>query len=414
VWATGIEDTFVAQTGPRARRLDEYELVQHYRFWRQDIDFAAAIGFEVMRYGIPWYLVEPEAGRFDWEWTDQVVPYIAQAGIEPIIDLVHYGTPLWLDRQFCHPDYPKRVAAYADAFATRYRQLVRCYTPVNEPGVTALVCGMLGRWPPALRGDGGFVSICNALSRGIVQTAEAIKAVREDAIIVHVEGTGFWVTEADASTEPATLESERLVTTLELLLGRVEHGHPLYGYLTANGLTDDDLDWFADNRVEIDVLGINYYPDGSVHRRHPSAPEGIVPYWGGTEFLSRAIREFSARYDIPLLVSECAVNERSDATFGLLGEAGEGRSESALREWWLEEVARCLPLLAAEGLPLVGFTWWPLLDTVSWAYREGTGPVSDYLESGGLCALRMDHQGSLHREALPVADRMRDVIAGWK
>jgi len=30
IWATGIEDTFIAETAPGKRRLDEYELQQHY------------------------------------------------------------------------------------------------------------------------------------------------------------------------------------------------------------------------------------------------------------------------------------------------------------------------------------------------------------------------------------------------
>ena len=46
---------------------------------------------------MPWYRVEPEPGRFDWSWTDQVIPYmVEEMGITPIIDLIHYGCPFWL------------------------------------------------------------------------------------------------------------------------------------------------------------------------------------------------------------------------------------------------------------------------------------------------------------------------------
>jgi hypothetical protein len=44
VWATGIEDTFIAQEEPGRLRLDEHELTQHYRLWREDVDLAASIG----------------------------------------------------------------------------------------------------------------------------------------------------------------------------------------------------------------------------------------------------------------------------------------------------------------------------------------------------------------------------------
>ncbi|HUR59499.1 MAG TPA: glycoside hydrolase family 1 protein, partial [Opitutaceae bacterium] len=42
IWATGIEDTFIADPWPATgRRLDEYELTLHYRRWRADLDLMA-------------------------------------------------------------------------------------------------------------------------------------------------------------------------------------------------------------------------------------------------------------------------------------------------------------------------------------------------------------------------------------
>src|SRR5919204_4811044 len=100
-WATGIEDTFVAQTERVGERvLDEYAITHHYVYWREDIDRVADLGVRAMRYGIPWYKVEPAPGQFDWEWVDQVLEYAAGKGIAVIADLMHYGTPLWLDNQF--------------------------------------------------------------------------------------------------------------------------------------------------------------------------------------------------------------------------------------------------------------------------------------------------------------------------
>ena len=58
-WATGIEDTFVPQVRPGMRALDEYEMTQHYRFWREDLDRVAALGVQAIRWGIPWYQVQP-------------------------------------------------------------------------------------------------------------------------------------------------------------------------------------------------------------------------------------------------------------------------------------------------------------------------------------------------------------------
>ena len=126
------------------RRLDEYELMDHYRLWRQDIDLAADLGVSTIRYGIPWYRVNPRPGQFDWSWTDAVLEYLVGAkGLTPIVDLMHYGTPLWLDNHFVNASYPRRVAEYAGRFAERYAGLVRHYTPLNEPAVTAASSGAM-------------------------------------------------------------------------------------------------------------------------------------------------------------------------------------------------------------------------------------------------------------------------------
>ena len=61
------------------RRLDEYELTQHYQYWREDLDLLARSGADSLRWGIPWYRVEPEPGRFEWDWVDRVVDHICRA-----------------------------------------------------------------------------------------------------------------------------------------------------------------------------------------------------------------------------------------------------------------------------------------------------------------------------------------------
>ena len=66
-WALGIEDTFVPQVHARSGRiLDEYKLTQHDRFWREDLRMVGSTGVRYLRYGIPWYQVNPVRGRFDW------------------------------------------------------------------------------------------------------------------------------------------------------------------------------------------------------------------------------------------------------------------------------------------------------------------------------------------------------------
>jgi beta-glucosidase len=412
-WATGIEDTFIAQTEPGKRRLDEYEIQQHYRWWREDLDLVADTGFRTMRYGIPWYRIEPERGRFDWSWTDGVMAHMFECGIEPIVDLMHYGTPLWLDNQFLHPQYPELVSSYAAAFASRYPQ-VRYFTPLNEPFINAELCGRTGHWPPYLHGDSGFVLVMNAICKGIIRTVEALTAIRSDAVMVHVEATGYGLTEEEQLRPRLKLDMDRFVTMFELVTGRVEKDHPLHAYLTENGIDDRDLYWYREHAVELDVVGLNYYPFMSVWRRS-LASDGTTlqdAEWGGVQYLDRVVRETFDRYRRPIMITESSFNERArDGEMFAAPPEAPTDADDACRALWLEQATDWLRDLAREDIPVVGFTWWPLYDLINWEYREGAGPAEDYLEPMGLYRLKMDERGTFQREPLPVATRMREIIS---
>ena len=101
-WGVGIENCWIAQTksskdGNR-RLLDVFLQMQHYERWKSDLDFAKDIGFNAIRYSVPWYKSEPKPGVYDWSWIDKPVEYLVnQLGIIPIMDLIHYGTPTWME-----------------------------------------------------------------------------------------------------------------------------------------------------------------------------------------------------------------------------------------------------------------------------------------------------------------------------
>ena len=259
LWAVGIENTFVPQTRAGHRRLDEYELMGHYQLWKQDLDLAADLGVSAIRYGIPWYKVNPQPGVFDWSWTDAVLEYLVVAKkLTPIVDLMHYGTPLWLENQFVNAAYPRRVAEYAARFAERYASLVRFYTPLNEPAVTAAYCGRTGRWPPYLSGDDGYVKVLLSLARGICRTAEALRAVRPDAILVHVEDIGLETADQPELLPAAAAAQALRLLPLDLVCGRVLPGHANFEWLVENGCTESELLDLAASAPRWDALGCEF------------------------------------------------------------------------------------------------------------------------------------------------------------
>ncbi len=396
-FAVGIEDTFVPQVRPGHRALDEYELTGHYTNWREDIDLAAASGAEAIRYGIPWYRIEPAPGEFTWQWLDPVVDHLLGVGLTPIIDLMHYGTPLWLDNQFLNASYPRRVADYAAAVAARYADRLTVYTPLNEPNVNAEWCGETGMWPPYLTGADGWVKIAAALARGIVLTQQAVDAALGGrATFVHVEaGLRYDVDGNDASAESAELRRHRDLVIEDLVCGLIDDGHPLTGYLLGHGFAEQQLQWHRDNLARPDIMGVNYYPHlstgavtGDVGQQPPARG------YSGADGLEEVLRRFNDRYQRPVLLSETSIRDEGDAQVR-----------------WLEESVERILALRADGLPIAGYTWFPLFDLLDWSYRNGTEAPTRYLESLGLAELRSTAGSDLLRVERPAFARFREIAA---
>lgn len=398
-FALGIENTFVPQERLGERAIDEYELTGHYENWHPDLGLVAEAGAELLRYGIPWHRIAPAPGVWEWGWLDGAMERLAELGIRPIVDLLHYGTPLWLDREFDHPDYPQHVAEYAARVAERYAAHVTDYTPVNEPMIHALFSGEYAYWPPYLSGTTGLVRMVERLARGFVLTQAAVRDVLGDrAVFVHVDAGFRYVGDVDAEEHREHARRLHAQTHLveDLVTGRVDGGHDLVTFLTANGMSDDDLVWFAERPSPPDVMGVNYYPrhstevfEAGVHHGggfadpRPTRDDGVAG-------LEEVLRRAAERYRVPVMLTETCVT---------------GTVEERLE--WLDASVAAVHRMRADGLDIVGYTWWPVFDMYEWTYRHSTSPREAHRLSMGLWEL-VERDGHLERVPTPLVPWFRD------
>ena len=392
-WATGIEDTFI--TAPHAvtgRQLDEYELTGHYDRWRHDLGLMASLGVSAARYGVPWHRIQPEKGRWEWQHADEPLERLLEHGISPQVDLVHYGLPGWLERAYLDPDYPKHVAEYAARLAERFRGRIHWYTPLNEPRITAWYCGRLGWWPPHERSWKGFLRVLMAVAAGIQATVRALREVDSEIVAYHVDATDLYVT-TDPTLEAETQRRRDIVFLgLDLVSGRVDAQHPLFGWLQQTLGTDAGLQQLVDGATPPEVIGLNLYPMFTA--KHVVRGKGgrlriAMPY---TEqgLIEAVARGYHRHYGVPMMLSEIATAGSEARRLRWLG-----RSVAAVRD------------LRAEGVPVTGYTWWPMFALVAWAWRQGRRPVESYLVQMGL----WDLDTELNRIPTALVDAYRDVVA---
>lgn len=395
LWMAGIEDTFITAVSPKTgRSLDEYALTGHYERWAEDLELFRQLGLPAVRYGIPWHRINPAPGVWDFSWTDGPLERLLELGIEPIIDLVHYGVPAWIEGAYLAPDFDQRMAEYAARVAERYRGRIHAYTPLNEPRIAAWYCGRLGWWPPFRHGWRGFVQVLLGACRGIVRTVQALRAVDPEILVVHVDAGEAYLAEIEEAELEASRRQLLVFVALDLVTGRIAPGSLQHRRLLERGATEAELNWLQAHPIEPDLIGINLYPMYSDKRLVPTASgHKLHTRYASGEIVDRLCSLYWQRYGRPLVISETSA----------LGAVTRRRA-------WLETSVAAVARVRAEGIPLVGYTWWPLYALVTWAYRQGRKTADEYLRQMGLWDLHPE-PGGLVRVPTPLVAQYRDIVA---
>lgn len=362
-WLLGIEDTFVYPIDSTGAPLDEHVLTEHSLRWREDLTLLRDLGATAVRYGVSWPLVHLAPNRYDWSFLDELIPFaVDELGLTIVADLVHYGTPRWLTESFADRAYPEAIESFARAFASRYRDRVTHFTPLNEPVTTASFCGLRGVWPPGLTGWGGWVAVGVPIAIGMVRTTLAIRDANSDAVIVHVEASTLVDTgDSELANHAALLRDIGWLPT-DLMMGKITEKHHMWSWLLQHGANRDDLRWLVDNAVIPDIVGVNYYPDLTPRRLETIDGHTMqVSYDRWTAGLREALTAFASRYKLPLVVTETSI-EGTDS----------------MREAWLRDSVREVTNLISEGVDIRGYTWWPLFDFVDWSWAAGGANVEEF------------------------------------
>ncbi len=375
MFATGIECSNPTIDNGRTRR-DLLEECGHYAHWREDLRLVKSLGLRVLRYGLPYHRVHVSEKRYDWSFADEVMAEIKRLGITPILDLLHFGVPDWIG-DFQNPELPLHFARYAAAVAKRY-PWVRFYTPVNEMYVTARLSAKEGVWNEQLRSDRAFVTATKHLVASSILACQAIVRQRPDAIIVQSESAEY-THEARVNPSPeVTLGNKLRFLALDLLYAHVPDAD-VYRYALEHGLTLKEYDWFmAGEPPGHQIMGNDYYG----RNERILKPDGT--FCQGEDVLGwyQITRSYYQRYKKPVMHTETNVFEAEDAPAWLW------------KQWM--NVLR----MRSDGVPVLGFTWYSLIDQVDWDVQLG-----QKLGHVNACGLY-----DLNRQPRPVAAAYKQLL----
>ncbi|MEW6421498.1 MAG: dTDP-4-dehydrorhamnose reductase [Deinococcota bacterium] len=330
----------------------------------EDLDRLAELGATAMRFPLLWERTAPQGpAEADWSWADTRLSHLTALGIMPIVGLVHHGSGP-RHTHLLDPSFVDGLQAYARAVAKRYPH-VSAYTPVNEPLTTARFSALYGHWYPHARDEQSFWKALMHQLRATVLAMREIREVNPQARLIQTEDLGH-VTSTPGVRYQADFENERRWLSFDLLLGRVDEGHPMWSYLRWAGASEREVLWFAEHPCPPDILGLNVYVtserflDERVHLYPPHLQGGNgrsvyadveavrvngQPIGGPAERL----REAHARYGLPLAITEVHLGCTREEQLRWLLEAWQGAQQ-----------------VRAEGADVRAVTAWAALGAFEW------------------------------------------------
>jgi beta-glucosidase/6-phospho-beta-glucosidase/beta-galactosidase len=321
IFATGIECSYPTVQG--GIRRDQLEETKHYEHWRQDFQLCLDTGAKVVRYGPPYHRMHLGPHKYDWSFTDEVLPVMRQMDLTPIMDLCHFGVPDWAG-DFQNEDWPELFADFAGAFAKRY-PWIKLYTPVNEIYVCARFSAQEGIWNEQLKSEKAMLKSHGVQCKATLLAIEAILKVVPEAVFFQSEACELFL-----ETHPETREEIELRNSMRFITFDLLYGHPPEGHL------------------------LNYLYDQGVKREHYDGHEQTLTGHGSPESIGPALgwgniaRQYFHRYRKPMMLTETNTGHPEDGPE------------------WLWKTWHNLALLRSEGLPVIGYTWYSLQNQVDW------------------------------------------------
>jgi dTDP-4-dehydrorhamnose reductase len=329
-----------------------------------DLDRLASLGVKTLRYPVLWERTAPHSlDEFDWRWADERLNYLRRLDIKPIIGLLHHGSgPPYTN--LLDPEFPEKLARFAAAVAQRF-PWVEDYTPVNEPLTTARFSCLYGHWYPHKRDPLLFAKAMLAQCRATVLAMREIRKVNPRARLIQTEDLGKTYSTGPLAYQ-AEFENERRWLTFDLLSGRLNNRKRMWQYFRHVGIKTDALQWFRDNPLPPNILGLNHYVTSQRfldHRiaRYPVSCQGgngqqtyadveaVRAFPGGMMEPKALIKEVWDRYQRPLAITEAHL---------------ACTREEQLR--WFKEIWNAAQSLRDEGVDIRAVTAWAAFGSFDW------------------------------------------------
>lgn len=137
-----VYDTLVVtpEKGIEPMFCDTAVATDHYHHYKEDIDLMAEMGFKAYRFSVVWSRIHPmgddkEANQKGLDYYEDMIDYLLEKGIEPVVSLVHFDMPDHLLREyngFLNKKVIDFYAMHVERVVQRLKGKVKYWITYNE------------------------------------------------------------------------------------------------------------------------------------------------------------------------------------------------------------------------------------------------------------------------------------------
>ena len=368
-----------------------------YRRFEEDIELFSEMGFKAYRFSIDWSRIFPngdddEPNEAGLAYYDKLLSALRGHGIEPVVTLSHSEMPLNLVTSYSgwrNKEVIWLYVRYATTVFRRYRDTVRYWLPFNEVNDMLLPMSAFGQGGIFHEGTEFFTEQpdypnerLNALNNIMIASARAVKAGRDISPDFHFGTMICHITQYPRTCCP---EDQLLVQADDLyrncmcsdVMLRGEYPYYAWTYFRRHGI---ELELSDEERADLkagtsDFYTFSYYMSNCVSADPEQAGNvtagnvlgGVKnPYlkasdWGwqiDPQGLRWALNEIWDRYQLPMMIVENGLGAKD-----VLEE--DGSVHDPYRIEYMREHVRAMGEALADGVDLIGYTPWGIIDLVS-------------------------------------------------
>lgn len=319
------------------------DAARHYELYLEDFMLAKKLNFNVLRSGIEWSRIEPEAGQFNEAAILHYKKYFThlnKLGITPVITLWHWTFPEWFAVKggFEKRRNIKYFSRYIQYVTEQLGEFFEYVITINEPTVYAAMSYHERRWPPEQGSLFMMHRVLVNLGRAHRKSYKIIKRHKPDSKIgiahhctYYYPGDDSWLSKLSAT---------------------------VCNYM---------MNYFFINLVKKtqDFMGLNFYfANRMIGTRvhNPNDPVNDLGWDMQPDKLGLMAEALYQKYQLPILITESGVAD----------------SEDVNRKWWISESIKSINEALKRGNKFMGYIHWSLLDNFEWA--EGFWPRFGLIE----------------------------------